>query len=79
MIKTINKDVVYSIKDITDILDVHKYKMKNLIKECGVDPISNENRTNYYDSESLIPIIEYWMIKLKFKFLKEKMTENKND
>lgn len=70
--KSINGELVYTMRDLSITLNIDKYHIKNWIKDFELEPIHKENRKWYFNKKQLIPFITYLIYK-------EKLMELKND
>ncbi len=68
--KYYNGERIFSMLDLSEILSIPKYEIKNSINSFGLKPSVVECRTWYFRSSSLIPFVEYLITLINFSHLK---------
>lgn len=73
--KSIDGELVYTMRDISIKLDIDKYHIKNWIKDFELEPILIENRKWYFNRKQLIPFLSYLIYKQKLMRLKKEIQQ----
>jgi len=73
--KSINGEEVFTMKDISERLEIEKYHIKNWIREFNLQPIFTENGVWYFDSKGLLPFLTYLNYKEKLNNLKKELKQ----
>lgn len=71
--KYYNNEKVYSIKDLSVILNFKKSEIKNSIKAYSLSPIVIENRVGYYGVSTLCEFIEYLILRENLRLIKSRI------
>lgn len=76
--KEVEGDEVLTFKDISEILHVPKYFVKNKIKEYGLHNRYIKDRVKYFSTNNLVPFIDYLIYQEQLDLLKYKVDESMN-
>ena len=73
--KSINNEIVFTMKDISKKLEIQKYHIKNWVREFDLKPSHIENKKWYFNKEQLLPFLTYLIYKEKLTSLKKEMKQ----
>jgi len=76
--KNINGMMVFTMRDISEKLEIKKYHIKNWIREFDLQPNFIENRIWYFNIKGLLPFLTYLINKEKLTNLKNELKEWKS-
>ncbi len=74
--KYYKNEKVYSLKDLSVILNVKKSEIKNSIKAFSLSPTVIENRVGYYGVSKLCEFIEYLILKENLRLIKYRIKKS---
>lgn len=76
--KEVSGDEVLTLKDISEILQVPKYYVKNKIKEYGLQNRFVKDRVKYFSTKRLVPFLDYLIYQEQLDLLKSRVDESIN-